>query len=135
VNDLPVYDKAGYLEDLTGEPFTEKMYETVSPAVTRDGRVLAVPLETLQWGFIYNKDIFAEYGLEVPTTITEMEAVIKKLEENDVTPFIRAYKDAYIPQLFLPLTVGGLEETSNPGFVESMNEGKGSFADLKDFFP
>ncbi|MBS4178859.1 ABC transporter substrate-binding protein [Lederbergia citrea] len=134
VNDIPVYDKAGYLEDLSGEPFAEKLFETVKPAVTRDDRVLAVPLETVQWGYMYNKDIFKEHGLEIPQTITEMEAVIKKLKEKDVTPFILSYKDSYIPQLFIPLTVGGLENTSNKGFVESMNEGKGSFADLKDMF-
>ena len=35
----------------------------------------------------------------------------------------------------MSLTVGGLENTSNQGFIESMNEGKGSFADLTDMFP
>ncbi|KKI89884.1 sugar ABC transporter substrate-binding protein [Bacillus sp. SA1-12] len=134
VNDIPVYDKAGYLEDLSGEPFVENLYDTVSPAVTRDGKVLAVPLETLQWGFIYNKDIFKENGVEVPKTLTEMKAVIKTLEDKGITPFIRAYKDSYIPQLFLPLTVGALESTSNKGFIDSMNAGEGSFADLKAMF-
>ncbi|MEK3889772.1 ABC transporter substrate-binding protein [Bacillus sp. FSL K6-3431] len=134
-NDLPVYDKAGYLEDLSGEPFIEKLYDTITPGVTIDDRVLAVPLETVQWGFLYNKDLFAEYDLEAPSTISEMEEVIKTLEENDVTPFIRAYKDAYIPQLFLPITVGAADITTNKGFIDSMNEGNGSFADLKDMFP
>lgn len=134
INDIPVYDKAGYLEDLSGEPFVEKLYDTVKPMVSREDRVLAVPLETLQWGFIYNKDIFEENGLEVPKTLTEMKAVIKELEDKEITPFIRAYKDSYIPQLFLPLTVGALESTSNKGFLESMNAGEGSFADLKGMF-
>ncbi|MCM3111710.1 ABC transporter substrate-binding protein [Lederbergia lenta] len=134
-NDIPVYDKAGYLEDLSGEPFIEKLYETVTPGVTIDDRVLAVPLETLQWGYLYNKDMFAEYNLEIPTTMSEMKEVIKVLEENDVTPFIRAYKDSYIPQLFLPLVVGASSATTNPDFMDNMNEGKGSFAELKDLFP
>ncbi|KRG15717.1 ABC transporter substrate-binding protein [Lederbergia galactosidilytica] len=136
INDIPTYDKAGYLEDLSDQPFVDTIYETVIPAVTKDDRVLAVPLETLQWGFLYNKDIFAEYNLEVPTTLTELENVIKTLEENDITPFIRAYKDTYIPQLFLPLVVGSANETSNKGFIDNMNEGKGSFDELKDLmFP
>jgi raffinose/stachyose/melibiose transport system substrate-binding protein len=134
INDIPVYDKAGYLEDLSGEPFAEKLYDTVSPAVTKDGRVLALPLETLQWGYIYNKDIFEENGIEVPQTITEMKAVIKTLEDKGITPFIRSYKDSYIPQLFLPLTVGALESTTNKGFIDSMNKNEGSFADLKGMF-
>lgn len=134
INDLPVYDKAGYLEDLTGEPFAEKLYDTVAPMVTREDRVLAVPLETLQWGFLYNKDIFEENGIEVPKTLTEMKAVVKTLEDKGITPFIRAYKDSYIPQLFLPLTVGALESTTNKGFIENMNAGKGTFGDLDGMF-
>lgn len=136
VNDIPVYDKAGYLEDLSNEPFVEKLYDTVSPAVTKDDRVLAVPLETLQWGYIYNKDLFKKHGVELPTTLEEMKAVVKKFEDAGVTPFINAYKDSYIPQLFLPLTVGALESTTDKGFVEKMNQDKASFAELKDdMFP
>lgn len=136
INDIPIYDQAGYLEDLSNEPFVEKLYDTISPAVTRDDRVLAVPLETLQWGYIYNKDIFEKHEIELPTTFKEMEAIIKKLEDAGVTPFIGAYKDSYVPQLFLPLTVGALESTSNEGFIERMNQNEGSFEELKDeMFP
>jgi raffinose/stachyose/melibiose transport system substrate-binding protein len=134
INDIPVYDKAGYLEDLSGEPFVDKLYETVTPMVTRNDKILAVPLETLQWGFLYNKDLFEENGLEVPKTLTEMKAVIKILEDKGITPFIRAYKDSYIPQLFLPLTVGALESTTNRGFIESMNGDEGSFSELDGMF-
>src|SRR5699024_2532046 len=84
VNDIPVYDKAGYLEDLSDQPFVEKIYDTVIPTVTKDDRVLAIPLETLQWGLIYNKDIFEEYNIERPTTLSELENIIKILEENDI---------------------------------------------------
>lgn len=134
INDIPVYDKAGYLEDLIGEPFVDKLYDTVKPMVTRNDKVLAVPLETLQWGFLYNKDIFEENGIEVPKTLTEMKAVIKALEDKEITPFIRAYKDSYIPQLFLPLTVGALESTTNKGFIDKMNKDEASFAELEGMF-
>ena len=134
INDIPVYDKAGYLEDLSAEPFAEKLYDTVKTMVSKDGKVLAVPLETLQWGFVYNKDIFEENNLEVPKTLTEMKAVVKTLEDKGIIPFIRAYKDSYIPQLFLPLTVGALEQTTNNGFIEGMNADEGSFSELEGMF-
>jgi len=134
INDIPVYDKAGYLEDLSAEPFAEKLYDTVKTMVSKDGKVLAVPLETLQWGFVYNKDIFEENNLEVPKTLTEMKAVVKKLEDKGIIPFIRAYKDSYIPQLFLPLTVGALEQTTNNGFIEGMSGDEGSFSELEGMF-
>src|SRR5699024_4215722 len=94
------------------------------------------PLETLQWGLLYNKDIFEEYNLEMPTTLSELVNIIKILEENDITPFIRAYKDTYIPQLFLPVVIGAANETSHKNFIEDMNKGESSFNQLEELiFP
>lgn len=135
VNDIPLFHKAGYLEDLSNEPFADKLYDTVKPAVTTtDGKVVAVPLETLQWGYLYNKKIFNDLGLEIPQTISEMKETVEVLKQNNITPFLLTYKDAYIPQLFLPLTVGGTVGTDAPDFIKSMNEGKSSFEEIKDMF-
>jgi raffinose/stachyose/melibiose transport system substrate-binding protein len=135
INDIPLFYKAGYLEDLSNEPFVEKLYDTVKPAVTtNDGKVVAVPLETIQWGYLYNKKIFRDLGLKLPQTISEMKETIKILKEHNITPFLLTYKDTYIPQLLLPLTVGGLVSTDYPDFINKMNKGKGSFAELKEMF-
>ena len=66
INDIPLFDKAGYLEDLSNEPFVDKIYDTIKPAVTSKGKVVAVPLETLQWGYLYNKKIFNDLNLKLP---------------------------------------------------------------------
>ncbi|SDZ56323.1 raffinose/stachyose/melibiose transport system substrate-binding protein [Evansella caseinilytica] len=134
VNDIPMFHSAGYLEDLTDEPFVDTLLDAPREAVTQDGKVLALPLETLSWGYLYNKEIFAELGLELPETLTEMKEVIAALEENDITPFLASYKEAWIPQLFLPLVVGGLIHTDYPDFMEKMNQDEGSFAELEGFF-
>lgn len=108
VNEIPSYYKAGYLEDLTDQPFVGKLLDSVKPSVTTtDGKVVALPLETLSWGYLYNKTIFAENGLTPPTTLTEMKAVTEKLKAKNVTPFVLSYKESWIPQLVLPLAVGG----------------------------
>ncbi|MCM2531243.1 extracellular solute-binding protein [Neobacillus pocheonensis] len=134
INDIPVYSRAGYLEDLSDQPFVKKLYNTVKPAVTYKGKVYAVPLETVQWGYLYNKKIFNDLGLKLPQTISEMEQTVKTLKQHNVTPFLLAYKDAYIPQLFLPLTVGADQIKDKPNFITNMNEGKGSFSEIKDMF-
>jgi raffinose/stachyose/melibiose transport system substrate-binding protein len=134
INDIPIYDKAGYLEDLSNEPFADKVFDTVKPAITSNGKVVAVPLETLQWGYLYNKKIFKDLNIKLPQTYSEMEQVVKTLKQKNVTPFLLTYKDAYIPQLFLPLAVGAAQAKDNPDFIKEMNEGKGSFSALKDMF-
>ncbi|WP_138753152.1 ABC transporter substrate-binding protein [Paenibacillus sinopodophylli] len=135
INEIPSYYKAGYLEDLSDQPFVGKLLESVKPSVTTtDGKVVALPLETLSWGYLYNKKIFADLGLTPPTTLTEMKAVVEKLKANNVTPFVLSYKEAWIPQLVLPLAAGAIINTTNPDFIERMNKDEGSFTEMKSMF-
>ncbi|MCA1291555.1 extracellular solute-binding protein [Paenibacillus sp. alder61] len=135
VNEIPPFYKAGYLEDLSDQPFVGKLLDSVKPSVmTEDGKIVAVPLETLSWGYLYNKQIFEEQGLTPPTTLTEMKTVVEKLKQNNITPFILSDKEAWIPQLFLPLSIGQLVNTENPDFIERMNQDQGSFTEMKGMF-
>lgn len=133
-NDLPSFYKAGYVEDLTNQPFADKLLDGIRSLVSIDNKVLAVPMESLEWGFLYNKKMFNDLGLQPPSTLTEMKAVVQKLNDNKITPFMLSYKESWIPQLFLPLTVGGLANSSHPDFLDKMNSDQGSFADIDDMF-
>lgn len=135
INEIPSYYKAGYLEDLSDQPFVGKLLDSVRPSVTTtDGKVVAVPLETLSWGYLYNKKIFTDLGITPPKTLTEMKAVVEKLKANKVTPFVLSYKEAWIPQLVLPLAAGALINTEDSDFIERMNKDEGSFTELKAMF-
>ncbi|KKD56506.1 MULTISPECIES: ABC transporter substrate-binding protein [Paenibacillus] len=135
VNEIPPFYKAGYLEDLSGQPFVSKLMDSVKPSVTtQDGKVVAVPLETISWGYLYNKKIFKDLDLKPPGTLTEMKAVVEKLKANHVKPFLLSYKESWIPQLFVPLTAGAMMNTQNKDFIERMNQDKGSFSEMKSMF-
>ncbi|URJ61004.1 ABC transporter substrate-binding protein [Paenibacillus polymyxa] len=135
VNEIPPFYKAGYLEDLSGQPFVNKLMDSVRPSVTtKDGKVVAVPLETISWGYLYNKKIFKDLDLQPPGTLTEMKAVVEKLKANNVKPFLLSYKESWIPQLFVPLTAGAMMNTQNKDFIDRMNQDKGSFAEMKSMF-
>ncbi|MGZ0039599.1 ABC transporter substrate-binding protein [Paenibacillus ottowii] len=135
VNEIPPFYKAGYLEDLSGQPFVSKLMDSVKPSVTtKDGKVVAVPLETISWGYLYNKKIFKDLDLKPPGTLTEMKAVVEKLKANHVIPFLLSYKESWIPQLFVPLTAGAMMNTQNKDFIERMNQDKGSFSEMKSMF-
>ncbi|MEK5404971.1 extracellular solute-binding protein [Paenibacillus sp. FSL W8-0439] len=135
VNEIPPFYKAGYLEDLSSQPFVSKLMDSVKPSVTtQDGKVVAVPLETISWGYLYNKKIFKDLDLKPPGTLTEMKAVVDKLKANHVKPFLLSYKESWIPQLFVPLTAGAMMNTQNKDFIERMNQDKGSFSEMKSMF-
>jgi raffinose/stachyose/melibiose transport system substrate-binding protein len=133
-NDIPPFYKAGYLPDLSDQPFAAKLIEGIKSLVSVDGKVVAVPLESVAWGYLYNKKMFNDLGLKPPATLSEMKTVVKKLQDNKIKPFLLAYKEAWIPQLFLPLTVGGLVNSTHKDFVDKMNSNQGSFADIKEMF-
>jgi raffinose/stachyose/melibiose transport system substrate-binding protein len=134
MNDIPVYGKADYLEDLSSEEFATKILPAVKEAVSYEGKVVGVPLESTYWGYIYNKKIFKDQNITVPTTLTEMKAVDAKLKAANITPWLLAYKDTWVPQLINSLVIGAVDYTGSKDFIKNMNAGTGSYADVPQLF-
>ncbi|CUJ85333.1 Multiple sugar-binding protein precursor [Ruegeria denitrificans] len=80
---LALYD-AGHLSDLSGVDAMSNFSDVAKSAwQTDDGAVtFCVPMASVIHGFIYNKDAFAELGLEVPTTEDEFFAALDKIRED-----------------------------------------------------
>jgi raffinose/stachyose/melibiose transport system substrate-binding protein len=74
----------GKLEPLTGMPELQNYPDFALAAwSTDDGKsTFCMPIASVLHGFMYNKDIFKELGLEVPTTEAEFFAVLDKIKEN-----------------------------------------------------
>lgn len=134
IADIPTYYEAGYLADLSDLAFTDSVFDSVKETVTYNGQVVALPLESLAWGYLYNKDIFEQYNLTAPQTISEMEAVVATLEANGETPFLLAFQESWIPQLMMALSLGGTVNSAQPDFMDNMNAGTGSYADVASVF-
>ncbi|RCW50253.1 raffinose/stachyose/melibiose transport system substrate-binding protein [Paenibacillus prosopidis] len=133
-NDLSTYYKAGYLEDLTTQPAIATLYDSVKSTVTLDGQVVALPLESLSWGYLYNKKIFSDLGITPPQTLDEMKAVVEKLNANNIKPFLLAFQESWVPQLMTALSLGGIISSEHSDWIEKMNKGEASYADLQDIF-
>ncbi|MCW5952192.1 MAG: extracellular solute-binding protein [Propionibacteriaceae bacterium] len=54
---------------------------------TYDGKQYCVPLNVAYWAMYYNKHVFAEHGIAVPTTWDELMAASQKLVDAGVAPF------------------------------------------------
>jgi len=134
IADIPTYYKAGYLSDLSDQPFVPKVYESVRKTVTYEGKVVALPLESLSWGYLYNKKIFAEQGIAPPLTLDEMKAAVDKLNAANVKPFMLAFQESWIPQLMMALSLGGTVSSAHPDWIEKMNKGEASYRDVASVF-
>jgi raffinose/stachyose/melibiose transport system substrate-binding protein len=73
-------DKLGVSDDMTAVAKS-----TIQQ--TFDGTVPSVPFQCYIEGLFYNKKIFAEHGITVPTTYDELLADAAKLKAAGVTPF------------------------------------------------
>ncbi len=66
-------DAAGYLEDLSDEPWVDLYQDSFKDGVrTEDGRVLLMSLLSMGFNAVYNQTVLDELGLTPPTTWDEM---------------------------------------------------------------
>jgi len=79
---------AGYVMDITDQVQDE--VEAIGPTVSGwqlDGRTYGLPFDYSIEGFWYNKDLFAQAGINgTPKTLDELNADIQKLKDAGITP-------------------------------------------------
>ena len=133
-NNIGTYNDAGYLYDLSNEPLADVIYENVKATVSVDGKLLAVPIESQAWGVLYNKEIFAECGLEAPDTLADLTAICETLKEKGYTPFMLAFQEQWVPQLMTGLTLGDIVSGKLPDWLERMYKDEGSYNEVREIF-
>ena len=85
------YYQSGFANDLT-EMYAKydhpDFFDAAIAQASFDGKLLAIPFGGLSGcDLFYNKTIFEKCGIEVPTTIDELEAACEVLKANGYTPF------------------------------------------------
>ena len=93
----------GQFVDLTDESdILGNLNEGAAEAYAVDSKIYNVPLTTNVSGIYYNKDAFAELGIEVPKSLAEFQDIVKKIKDDGQTPFAEALGD--------PWTVNGFAQ-------------------------
>ncbi|MCX4449495.1 extracellular solute-binding protein [Streptomyces sp. NPDC087866] len=95
----PEFADLGYLAPLDGTPALQKQDDFLKQAAAStkyNGKTYAVPQVIDSMGVFYNKKIFKEAGVEVPTTIDQLKSVSKKIKsKTGKTGFYLRGDDAY----------------------------------------
>lgn len=72
------------------------------------GQISALPYSIMSSAVIYNKDIFAEHGLTVPHTWSELLDVANRLRDAGIDPFYATFKDEWtVGQGWFDYAIGG----------------------------
>ena len=124
------YAEKGYLVDLSKQAVLGKVVDSSKPSVTWNGKLWGLPMDFAGIGIIYNKDIFAKFGLQAPATYRDLERIARTLRTNNVTPFAGLLKENWSMGHFITLVHTNLlaEKKIAPAkFVADMNAGKTSY--------
>lgn len=86
---------SGYCADVTDMEGMDNYDKTTVERSSVDGKVYGVCFDKNAYCTFYNKDVFEKYGLEVPSTVTELQEVCKVLLENGVTPIAAPFSELW----------------------------------------
>ncbi|MDQ1006790.1 raffinose/stachyose/melibiose transport system substrate-binding protein [Streptomyces sp. V4I23] len=91
---------AGVFYDFSREKAADEIVPGVQQVLSdlgtaSEGEVNGLPFASNASGVLYNKGLFAKYGVEVPRTWDELIEAAKTFEEAGVIPFYGALKDAW----------------------------------------
>lgn len=115
----------GALSDLSDLPEAATIRDdivTLTKAYPQyENRVSVLPYSAMAASVIYNKRIFADKGVEVPTTWDQLLNVCETLKGKGVTPFYATFADPWtIMQGWFDYPAGGMVDIAE--FYRKMNE-------------
>lgn len=125
------YINSGHIQDITEQMnrdgFKDKFLDGAIAQATYQDKIYGVPVENVAIAAVwYNKDLFTSMGLEVPKTISELEAVCDAIKAAGKTPFSLANKTQWTGSMYymyLATRFAGLAPFQNAA------SGAGSFED------
>jgi raffinose/stachyose/melibiose transport system substrate-binding protein len=77
---------------------------------------------------VYNKTLFEELGLTVPSTYEELKSVCEAVAAEGITPWFMPGADGWQHQLAF-FQIGGVYEEETPGLYDALNNNTATFAD------
>ena len=126
---IQVLGKEGNLLDLSGLECAQNLRDVVKAANTVDGKLVAIPQEIVAYGLFINKDMFDQYGLELPETPEEFLECCRVFKENGIETPVGANRwwleTFVLAQAYADLYNGGNTEAE----IAALNSGESKYSD------
>jgi raffinose/stachyose/melibiose transport system substrate-binding protein len=110
-----------YCIELTDQDWTSRMEDSARSAVSANDKVYGITFPGAKMYFyLYNKQIFEELDLEIPTTYKELKDICQKMLDAGYTPIYEATTNGW--HQVLPLfETGGLWLADDPDIYDKLN--------------
>jgi len=117
------------LVPLDGEPWVEDLLDTMAAVVSTENAIYGAPWGTTQAGaMVYNKKVYADLGLSIPTDWEEFSANNEVIKAAGITPVIQTYGDTWSSQLFVLGDFGNVL-AQDPDWAEEYTAGERDYVD------
>lgn len=116
--------------DLSGEPWASKLDPLVAAQSTVDGKLYGMTYwDTVgnSWVINYNKKLFADNGIAVPTDFAGLKTACETLLAKGIQPMLEPVADGWHHVLWFA-ELGPRYEEANPGLAEKLNANQATFA-------
>lgn len=125
---LQALHPADTLVDLSQEAFIPNIAESFLPTVSQGEGIYGVPVGyAASGGVLYNKRVFEDLGLSVPTSWAEFEANNEALLAAGIPPVLQTYGDDWTSQLFVLGDFYNVAQ-AEPTFAEDYTTNNAKFA-------
>ena len=119
------------LAPVTDQEFVDRLDDSYVEAVSYEGEVYGVPFQTgMGGGVLYNRAVYEELGLEVPTTWDQFMENNAAIEEAGIVPVIQTYQDTWTSQLLVLADFHNVAQ-EEPEFAEQYTAGEAKYADTE----
>ncbi|MCT2537012.1 extracellular solute-binding protein [Aquibacillus koreensis] len=98
---LEQFVNAGQVKEITNDIDQDIYVEAALSASTYGEKVYGAPIGMAVVPVFYNKEIFADLGIEEPETFDDLTAIVETLKENDIIPFTLANQSKWTGSFYL----------------------------------
>jgi raffinose/stachyose/melibiose transport system substrate-binding protein len=125
-----IVDPESYCIDFSGSAWESIMPEARIASCSYNDTLYGLQIwhNSPEYVMVYNKTLFEELGLSVPTTYDELLEVCEAIADEGITPWFMPGADAWQHQLAF-FQIGGVYEEDTPGLYDALNNNTATFAD------
>lgn len=126
--DVATYASRDVLADISGKPYLKNVLDAAVGSGSYKGKTYGVVYNALNQGVYYNRKVFADNNISIPTTQAELADVIKKLNAAGVTPFATHFLDTWsIGNITMQFAINDVF-SKTPDWADQFRAGKVSYA-------
>lgn len=117
----------GMFADISGISGLDDYLSAAKEINTVDGKLYTVSISTDALGVIYNKKVFQDLGIAIPTNIDEFTAAMDKIKAAGIAPIAGGFKDSWAGQIIPFIAIAQYLQTGDHDMIKKYGDGSAKY--------